>query len=125
MELDDLIDLYSQMRTFVALSLHQDCRFTGPITLEPIPRREDSDGDSHPYVAPYEFHAVWARGTRHSYDLYNRAVSSTASAVQSASTDPARVIEHITGPGCSASWRAQRFDCHDARRIGGASYRLS
>lgn len=75
--LNDLIDLYTQVRNFVALSMHQDCRLDGPITLEPEereghPARAD---DFAPYVTPYEFHAVWARGTRPSYDLYNRVLS--------------------------------------------------
>lgn len=72
--LDELIDLFNQMRTLIAIALHQDCRFNGPIFLLPEARADDCDADD-PHGQSYEYHARWSRGTRHSFELYNRVLS--------------------------------------------------
>jgi hypothetical protein len=103
--LHELIDLYSRARTLVALAMHQDCRFNGPIYLQPEDRADDSDPDD-PYTRPYEYHAVWLRGRRHSFELYNRVLSYEA-----------------LGPDGIARWLALEDECgHVISRLSSLRY---
>lgn len=103
--LDELIGLYSQARTLIAIALHQDCRFEGPIHLRPEPRPGDGDLDDA-HMRSYEFHARWARGTRHSHELYNRVLS----------------YESL-GPDGIARWLALEDECgHVITRLSSLRY---
>ena len=70
--LDDIVDLYSQVRRLVSLAMHQDCRFNGPISLKPEARDADAEEDRY---SPYKFYATWRRGTRHRHPPYSRVLS--------------------------------------------------
>lgn len=106
MPLEDLIDRYSRVRTLVALALHQDCQFRSPIYLQPAPMPGGKDHDDDPYMRPYEYHAVWLRGRRHSYEFYNRVLS----------------FESL-GPEGIARWLALEGDCgHVISRLSSMRY---
>lgn len=75
--LDVILDRLTHMRTLVALSMHQDSRFQGPVTVMPgaDDRLRRGETDAQHFAEAYEFHAVWARGYRHAYPFYNRVMS--------------------------------------------------
>jgi hypothetical protein len=70
--LDDIVDLYTQVRSLIALAMHQDCRFEGPLYLKPEPREGGAEEEAYD---SYKFNATWRRGTRHRHPLYNRVLS--------------------------------------------------
>lgn len=73
--LDELVERVSQVRTLVALAMHQDCRMKEAVTLGPDRSGSGSHRTSRDPLDRYQLHAVWHRGTRHSYPLYNRVLS--------------------------------------------------
>lgn len=102
--LADLIDLYSQARSLIALAMHQDCRFDGPVYLQPTLRPDEDQGD--PYMRSYEFHAVWLKGARHRHPPYNRVLS----------------YESLTPEGI-ARWLALEDECgHVISRLSSLRY---
>ena len=91
LSLDEVVDYYTQARDLIALSMHQDCRFDGPLHLQPAPREGESEEGRY---ASYEYYATWRRGTRHSHPLYNRILS----------------FESLTADGI-ARWLALEEEC--------------
>ncbi len=68
-----LLDFLGRVRELLALVMHQDCLFRGPLHLfPPLPEHADSHDDLPPDV---KFYAVWARGRRHKWAMYNRVLS--------------------------------------------------
>jgi hypothetical protein len=72
LSLDEIVDLFTRVRSLVSLAMHQDCRFDGPLSLRLEAREGDTEDDAYAF---YEFHATWRRGTRHRHPLYNRILS--------------------------------------------------
>lgn len=91
LSLDQVVDYYTQARDLVAVAMHQDCRFDGPLHLQPAPREGESEEGRR---ASYEYYARWRRGTRHSYPLHNRILS----------------FESLTADGI-ARWLALKEEC--------------
>lgn len=72
--LDQVVDYYARARDLISLAMHQDCRFDGPLHLQPAPTGGEGEAAEDPH-ASYEYYATWRRGPRHSYALYNRVLS--------------------------------------------------
>lgn len=105
LSLDELIDLFNQVRTLIAIALHQDCRFHGPMSLLPEPRIDDSSADDS-YQQSYDYHARWSKGTSHTSELYNRVLS----------------YESL-GPDGIARWLSLEDDCgHVISRLSSLRY---